>query len=675
MTKPLSKPEDIAFARQQCEMEVELRQFSPPFGPALLPGMYGVPIHVVPKPGSLKKCLVVEHSAGAHPLNGMIPKARGFVHLDNLEHFGAILRRVRHKYGHDAKLVMWKSDVAQVYHRIPMHPLWQIQQTVFINGYRYVDRDNNFGNRAAGAIWIAFFSLVIWIAIYVKLLADLLETTSPSKQVAFLCLLDELGIPHERPKQLYGEQLEIIGFVIDPNAMTITMSASSKSKLIAALRGFTLPHTRRSLREFQQVGGWCNWSFNVHPLLRPGLCTLYHKMRGKTQSNATIRVSARLCRELLWMADHMSHLPGVRMLELDEWGNGDEDVHLFADASGVSLGFWCPSCGTGFQCVRPGSPMPVGLFYNEALAVLSALHHAIFDIDHCILIFSDNTNTIDMFNSMRADQMHNRILMTAINTLLNFDCELRVFHIPGTDNSVADTLSCFDNQRALQLIPGLKRSRQPPCDSWTRECLEFEHVIAVGASIETSTALSYSSALNSYLEFCRLHGFPITPTIDTLTFYVVFMSWHVKPSTVSVYLSGICNQLEPFYPNIRELRNGRLVSRTLAGCKKLYGSVERRKRALTREELRALHPAYLSSTNHDDVLFWPYFLQVSTPSCTSASSKIIMRPSVPITPSAFDFYLPGHKADRLFKGNPILLEKLDDLDDPYAAFNVRVQNA
>ncbi|KAL1761846.1 hypothetical protein FB107DRAFT_200060, partial [Schizophyllum commune] len=487
MTKPLSKPEDVAFARQQCEMEVELRRFSPPFGPALLPGMYGVPIHVVPKPGSSKKRLVVDHSAGAHPLNGMIPKARGFVHLDNLELFGAILRRVRRKYGRDAKLVVWKSDVAQAYRRIPMHPLWQIRQTVFINGYRYVDRDNNFGDRAAGAIWIAFFSLVIWIAIYVKLLADLLEYVDdvfswefagawdyyepyqdyfPSKQVAFLCLLDELGIPHERPKQLYGEQLEIIGFVVDPNAMTITMSASSKSELIAALRGFALPHTRRSLREFQQVGGWCNWSFNVHPLLRPGLCTLYHKMRGKTQSNATISVSARLRRELLWMADHMSHLPGVRMLESDEWGDGDEDVRLLADASGVGLGFWCPSRGTGFQCVRPGSPMPVGIFYNEALAVLSALHHAVFDIDpqpRRILIFSDNTNTVDMFNSMRADQTHNRILMTAVDTLLNFDCELRVFHIPGTDNSVADALSRFDNQRALQLIPGLKvRTFLPP---------------------------------------------------------------------------------------------------------------------------------------------------------------------------------------------------------------------
>ncbi|KAL1657620.1 hypothetical protein GGF50DRAFT_121663, partial [Schizophyllum commune] len=122
MNKPLSKPEDIAFACRQCEMEVELRRFSPPFGPGLLPG--------------------------------------------TLESFGAILRRVRRKYGRDATLVVCKSDVAQACRRILMHPLWYIRRTVFIKGYRYVDRDNGFGDCVAGAIWIAFFCLVIWITIY-----------------------------------------------------------------------------------------------------------------------------------------------------------------------------------------------------------------------------------------------------------------------------------------------------------------------------------------------------------------------------------------------------------------------------------------------------------------------------------------------------------------------------
>lgn len=203
----------------------------------------------------------------------------------------------------------------------------------------------------------------------------------------------------------------------------------------------------------------------------------------------------------------------------------------------------------------------------------------------------------------------------------------------------------------------------------------------MGASIKTSTVLSYSSTLDPYLEFCRLHDFPITPSIDNLTFYIVFVSRHV-PSTVSVYLSGPCSYLEPFDPNIRELHNCRAVSLTLAGCKKLYGLGERcKRRALTREELRALHSAYSSSTSHSDVLFWAFILtgfhalmrlgELVFPDCTVLKlqdcRKIIMRASVHVTPPALDLYLPGHKADRLFEGNH--LEKLGDLDYLYTAFN------
>ncbi|KAI5823356.1 hypothetical protein K523DRAFT_222735, partial [Schizophyllum commune Tattone D] len=90
--RPLSDPDDIAFACEQREREVERGRFSPSFGPDSLPGMYAVPVHVVPKPGTNKKRLVVDHSSGQYPLNVMIPKSRGFVHLDNLNHLGAALR-------------------------------------------------------------------------------------------------------------------------------------------------------------------------------------------------------------------------------------------------------------------------------------------------------------------------------------------------------------------------------------------------------------------------------------------------------------------------------------------------------------------------------------------------------------------------------------------------------
>ncbi|KAJ7024415.1 hypothetical protein C8F04DRAFT_895723, partial [Mycena alexandri] len=49
---PLKDERERAFVRQQRDEEIALGRFSPSFGRDLLPGMYSMPIHVVPKPES-----------------------------------------------------------------------------------------------------------------------------------------------------------------------------------------------------------------------------------------------------------------------------------------------------------------------------------------------------------------------------------------------------------------------------------------------------------------------------------------------------------------------------------------------------------------------------------------------------------------------------------------------
>jgi hypothetical protein len=99
------------------------------------------------------------------------------------------------------------------------------------------------------------------------------------------------------------------------------------------------------------------------------------------------------------------------------------------------------------------------------------------------------------------------------------------------------------------MIRSHTKSRQPLRVAWPRDRLLRERAIALGQAIDVSTFKSYSSALNSYLTFVRLHDLPVEPTPDTLSFYTVFMSHHIDPKSVSSYLSGICQQLEPHFPN------------------------------------------------------------------------------------------------------------------------------
>ena len=110
-------------------------------------------------------------------------------------------------------------------------------------------------------------------------------------------------------------------------------------------------------------------------------------------------------------------------------------------------------------------------------------------------------------------------------------------------------------------------SWQPHCELWTLEHLNYEHSILLGMSIDTSTAKTYSSALNSYLTFFKLHGLPVNPTPQTLSYYVTFQSFFINPKSVDSYLSGVANLLEPFFPDVRKNRSSQLVTRTLAGAK------------------------------------------------------------------------------------------------------------
>ena len=76
--------------------------------------------------------------------------------LDTVSELGAALITFCQTH---RELVMWKSDVSQAYHWMPMHKHWQMRQ---IHSGRHVNCCNKFGSKGGYGIWSAFMSLVIW---------------------------------------------------------------------------------------------------------------------------------------------------------------------------------------------------------------------------------------------------------------------------------------------------------------------------------------------------------------------------------------------------------------------------------------------------------------------------------------------------------------------------------
>jgi len=211
------------------------------------------------------------------------------------------------------------------------------------------------------------------------------------------------------------------------------------------------------------------------------------------------------------------------------------------------------------------------------------------------------------------------------------------------------------------------RARQPVCTAWSNECLLHEHSLTLGHAIEHSTSITYTSHLQSYLSFCKLHNWPITPTIDMLSFYVVFMCHHINPKSVTAYLSGICNSLEPHFPNVRKIRLDPLVVCTLTGMKKLRrGQAPCRRCPLTEDDLFALFSQF-NTGEYNDCLFLAIILcgfhallcvgELTEPDqiMKQLFVKTSLHNSLKLLTDLFSFHLPYHKGDWFFQGNIIMI--------------------
>jgi hypothetical protein len=481
------------FLRQQRDAEIKVRRYSEAFTP-LLPGMVSQPIFAIPKPGTDNLRLINDHSAGNKSLNSLIPAEGGFMQLDSLQDLGLLIRQEMRRLGGQKPALLFKSDVSEAYRRLPVHPHWQVRQATEVDGVFHVDRCAVFGNRASGRIWCLFFGVITWIAIHVYAITGLLayvdDTFSfdfdgrlylyegpdysklvPRKQRQLLRLWDLVGIKHSERKQEYGRKLTIIGFTVDLDTMTISMAADKRRELVSALQLFTTPPRQlHPLRTWLRLLGWANWALNVFPLLRPALNSSWEKTRGKSQMDAGIWLNAAVVADLRWFANWIERLDGVHVLGDEMWSVRDADMQIWCDASNYGLGFtaiW-PNVGYFFQRDDNPKEAQAHTFFFEELCVLSAILWAALQPvpPRRLAVYTDSMNTQATFNSLRAYGRYNVLLMLAIDTLLESKIDLRVFHIAGETNTVADAISRGQFHLARQLQPGIViRSFLPPQDA------------------------------------------------------------------------------------------------------------------------------------------------------------------------------------------------------------------
>ena len=235
----------------------------------------------------------------------------------------------------------------------------------------------------------------------------------PSDQTKLLLLWDELNIPHAKKKQVYGPIVPYVGFYVDPNAMTISLSGDRRAKLIARVHNFSRIGKRRSLLEYQQLTGHINWSLPVWPLLQPCLSAVYAKIAGKTKPFAGIRVNKAIETELGWFTNHMSLSSGVFLLRSVAWDLNEASCDLmvcYTDTCLTGMAYYYPELALGYQYRIPKEDQGGTILLYEAATVTASILHRLSHPRPRLTVHTDSRNTINIWDSLKATQDYNELL-------------------------------------------------------------------------------------------------------------------------------------------------------------------------------------------------------------------------------------------------------------------------
>jgi hypothetical protein len=260
---------------------------------------------------------------------------------------------------------------------------------------------------------------------------------------------------------LFGSPLPAIGINVDANCLTLSLPDESKTRLFEELQWWSERGKKEKVKSWYRMGGWVNWGLNVFPHLQSALTNFYPKLKGHRDSTSQIWVNNIIRDDFQWALHILHTSPGICLLKSISWNIDDATSVIFCDACPNGMGFWYPKTKLSFVSPTPSNISSNLIFYFEALCILSALYDAhthSFSKPEQIIIYTDNHNTVNIFNTFCALPAYNHFLKSAVDILLSGQHNLCVLHISGSNNDVANALSRFNISSALSIIPNLKIS-------------------------------------------------------------------------------------------------------------------------------------------------------------------------------------------------------------------------
>ena len=448
--------------------EVTLGHTAGPFCSPPFPNLQVYPIGVIPKKHSSEWRTIFHLSYPKHrstSVNAHIPPESYSLQYIKVDHAIAILQDL------GPGCFMSKLDIKSAFRNVPVHPSdWELLGMKW-EGLYFFDMVLPFGLRSAPFLFDEFSSAVEWIIqtkLYIPnvihILDDFFFATPPprSKCMTALCqilhLFAELNIPIAPGKTFPAcTCLEFMGILLDSNKMEARLPVDKLTRLQATLLQWT---TRKSatLQELQSLIGTLQFACKVIAPGRPFLQRIIHLTKGIKFPHWHIRLNSGFRKDISMWQHFLQNWNGVSLF-LDTQVTSPPELQLYTDASG-SLGYGGFLAGEWFQ----GHWLPhhtlsqkrgISIEWQELFPIYLA----------CILwgprwsskrirMWCDNKSVVASINSKHSKSPRVMDLIRAITLqTLQYNFAFTASHIPGLDNSIADSLSRFQMDRFRTLAP------------------------------------------------------------------------------------------------------------------------------------------------------------------------------------------------------------------------------
>lgn len=463
--------QNVNMALKKVQKEVDLGRVAGPFKERPLPNLRLSPLGLIPKstPGEFR---LIHHLS--HPKDNSVNSGIDS-DLCSVQYtkFDAAIELVQN-LGQGALLA--KSDIKSAFRLLPISPQDFDLLGFKLQGYYYFDKCLPMGCSLSCSLFEKFSSALEWIVqnksgkrSVLHYLDDFLfggkagSTQCKDLLECFLASCENLGVPIAEEKTLGPcTVLCFLGLEIDTVNLTIKIPAAKVVEICEKLEN-VFSKQKVTLREMQSLIGALHFACRA---VRPGrtFCRrLINSIKGLTQPHHRIRVTGEVKQDIEAWLYFFKGFNGVSVFLNKEW-ESSQDLCLYTDsAGGPGMGFGAFFNGKWCFGVWPVKWHDQGLTRSITLLEFFPILVAIVVwgellTNKKILFRSDNTGVVSIINSLTSkSDLVMKLVRSFVLRCLKFNILCKCSHIPGADNTVADSISRLQWDRFFQLAPGAER--------------------------------------------------------------------------------------------------------------------------------------------------------------------------------------------------------------------------